>query len=270
MGLQTDVVALQGVSASFATPHGNLEVVREVDLTLGEGEFLCVVGPTGCGKSTLLNLVAGLLAPSAGTILIDGKPLAGIHPAVGYLFQADALLPWRDALENVAAGLRFRGTPRQDAETEALSWLHRVGLEGAARRYPHQLSGGMKKRVALAQVLAVNPRILLMDEPFSALDVQTRAQMENQLLELWAQDRKSVIFITHDLEEAIALGDRVVVMSAGPASRPVGSHAIDLPRPREVEEIRMTPRFLELQREIWQQLRQEVRAGQVHTGTWTT
>jgi NitT/TauT family transport system ATP-binding protein len=263
------VVALRGVCASFATPQGNLEVVREVDLTLGEGEFLCVVGPTGCGKSTLLNLVAGLLAPSAGTVLIDDEPLTGIHPAVGYLFQADALLPWRDALENVAVGLRFRGMSRQEAETEALSWLHRVGLSGAARRYPHQLSGGMKKRVALAQVLAVNPRILLMDEPFSALDVQTRAQMENQLLELWAQDRKSVIFITHDLEEAIALGDRVVVMSAGPASRPVGSHVIDLPRPREVEEIRMTPRFLELQREIWQQLRQEVRTGQAHMGGWT-
>ncbi|MBM4227396.1 MAG: ABC transporter ATP-binding protein [Gammaproteobacteria bacterium] len=259
---------MRGVSASFATPHGNFEVVREVDLTLGEGEFLCVVGPTGCGKSTLLNLVAGLLSPSAGTVLIDDEPLTGIHPAVGYLFQADALLPWRDALENVALGLRFRGVPRQEAEAEAHAWLQRVGLAGAARRYPHQLSGGMKKRVALAQVLAVNPRILLMDEPLAALDVQTRAQMENQLLRLWAQDRRSVIFITHDLEEAIALGDRVIVMSAGPSSRPVGSHVIDLPRPREVEEIRMTPRFLELQREIWRQLRREVHAGQDGAGGW--
>jgi NitT/TauT family transport system ATP-binding protein len=253
----------------FSTPQGVLEVVREVDLGVGAGEFLCIVGPTGCGKSTLLNLVAGLLVPSVGSVLINDTPVTGIHSAVGYLFQADALLPWRDALGNVAAGLVFRGVPRREAEAEALAWLARVGLAGAARRYPHQLSGGMKKRVALAQVLAVNPRILLMDEPFSALDVQTRAQMENELLRLWAQDRKSVIFITHDLEEAIALGDRVVVMSAGPASRPVGSHVIDLPRPREVEEIRMTPRFLELQRQIWEQLRHEVHAGLTRTGAWT-
>ncbi len=264
-----DAVTLRGASLAFSTPQGRLEVVREVDLSVGVGEFLCIVGPTGCGKSTLLNLVAGLLIPSVGSVLIDETPVSGIHPAVGYLFQADALLPWRDALGNVAAGLVFRGMPRKEAEAEALVWLQRVGLAGAARRFPHQLSGGMKKRVALAQVLAVNPRILLMDEPFSALDVQTRAQMENELLRLWAQDRKSVIFITHDLEEAIALGDRVVVMSAGPASRPIGSHVIDLPRPREVEEIRMTPRFLELQRQIWEQLRHEVHAGQARTSAWT-
>lgn len=259
-------ISLLGVSVAFPTECGALEVLRDVDLTVAHGEFLCVVGPTGCGKSTILNLIAGLLPPSGGRVLVEGAEVTGIPPSVGYLFQANALLPWRNALDNVAAGLLFRGMAKQEAGSAARAWLQRVGLAAFADRYPHQLSGGMQKRVALAQMLAVNPRILLMDEPFSALDVQTRALMENELLGLWEQERKSVVFITHDLEEAIALGDRVVVMSAGPASHPVGSYPIDLPRPRDVEEIRITPRFLDLQRQIWQQLRHEVHAGQTRAG----
>jgi NitT/TauT family transport system ATP-binding protein len=252
---------LRGVTVAFAGDGGEHTAIREVDLEVAAGEFLCIVGPTGCGKSTLLNVVAGLVAPSAGSVRIDGAPLAGLNRAAGYLFQADALLPWATARDNVAAGLVFAGTPRAEARRVADDWLARVGLAGAGGRYPHQLSGGMKKRVALAQTLIRDPAILLMDEPFSALDVQTRALMENELLALWAADRKSVLFITHDLEEAIALGDRVVVMSAGPASRPVGSFTIDLPRPRDVAEARLTPRFVELQRELWQLLRAEVERG---------
>ncbi|MGD9603742.1 MAG: ABC transporter ATP-binding protein [Gammaproteobacteria bacterium] len=237
-----------------------MDVLAGFDLTVTAGEFLCVVGPTGCGKSTILNVISGLLPPTGGEVRVFGAPLAGRNREAGYLFQADALLPWRTARDNVALGLAFRGWPRREAEARADEWLARVGLAQAAQRYPHQLSGGMKKRVALAQVLAPDPRILLMDEPFSALDVQTRALMENELLSLWSADRKSVVFITHDLDEAIALGDRVVVLSAGPASRPVGEYVIDLPRPRDVQEIRMTPRFVELQRQVWQALRTQVHA----------
>jgi NitT/TauT family transport system ATP-binding protein len=177
------------------------------------------------------------------------------------MFQQDALMPWRSALSNVAAGLEFRGTRKDLADAKAREWLARVGLAGFEHRYPHQLSGGMKKRVALAQMLILDPQILLMDEPFSALDVQTRQLMENELLELWSADRKSVLFITHDLEEAISLSDRVVVLSAGPATRPIGEFAIDLPRPRDVAEIRMTPRFVELHEAIWRKMKAEVLKG---------
>ena len=249
-------IAWRGLEVSFGTAHC---AVRNLDLDLAPGEFLCVVGPTGCGKSTLLNTAAGLLAPTRGVVEVFGQPLAGLNREAGYLFQADALLPWRTALSNVAAGLEFRGSGKREAEAAARGWLAQVGLGDAAARYPHELSGGMKKRVALAQVLAVEPRILLMDEPFSALDIHTRSLMENELLALWERHGKSVVFITHDLEEAIALADRVVVLSAGPASRPVADFAIDLPRPRDVAETRLHPRFIELHAALWGCLRDEVR-----------
>ena len=219
------------------------------------------MGPTGCGKSTLLNVAAGLLAPSAGSVRIHGKPLAGINRHAGYMFQADALMPWRSALANVLAGLEFRGVARDVAVPRARDWLSRVGLAGFEDRFPHQLSGGMRKRVALAQMLILDPQLLLMDEPFSALDVQTRQLMENELLDLWSADRKSVLFITHDLEEAISLSDRVIVLSAGPETHPIGEFAIDLPRPRDVAEIRMTPRFVELHGAIWHAMKAEVLKG---------
>ena len=253
---------LRGVSVRFAGTGGAYTAIENVDLDIGTGEFVCVVGPTGCGKSTLLNVIAGLAKPTAGEVRVAGVPLAGLNRAAGYLFQTDALMPWASARDNVAAGLLFRGVSRAQALVQADDWLGRVGLRGAGDRYPHQLSGGMKKRVALAQTLVLDPKILLMDEPFSALDVQTRSLMENELLGLWAADRKSVLFVTHDLDEAIALGDRVIVMSAGPGSRPVVSHTIDLPRPRDVAEARMSPRFVELQRALWQSLRVEVQKSQ--------
>ena len=242
------------VSVAF----GPYVAVEGVNLRLAPGEFVSLVGPTGCGKSTLLNVAAGLLAPTQGEVLLEGKPLRGLNPAAGYLFQQDAILPWKTALDNVALPLVFRGVGLREARERAQAWLEKVGLGRFPRYYPHQLSGGMRKRVGLAQVLIANPKLLLMDEPFSALDVQTRQLMENELLRLWQGDRKTVFFVTHDLEEAIALSDRVVVMSAGPRSRVIGEFPIPLPRPRDVAEIRLTPEFLRLHREIWELLRGEV------------
>jgi NitT/TauT family transport system ATP-binding protein len=218
-----------------------------------------VVGPTGCGKSTLLNVGAGLLAPSSGCVEVFGQPLDGINTRAGYMFQSDSLMPWRTAVENVMAGLEFRGVT--DAREQAELWLKRVGLGGFGDRYPHQLSGGMRKRTSLAQTLVLDPDIILMDEPFSALDIQTRQLMENEVLQLWAEKKKAVLFITHDLDEAIAMSDRVVVLSAGPGSHPIGEFVIDLERPRDVAEVRVTPRFIELHQAIWDVLREEVLKG---------
>ncbi len=283
--MSAPALALEGVSATF----GAFTAVRDVSLGVEAGEFVSVVGPTGCGKSTLLNMAAGLLAPNAGGVRVFGEPLAGINRRAGYMFQAESLMPWRTALGNVMAGLSFRGASDAEARTLATDWLRRVGLAAFGDRYPHQLSGGMRKRVSLAQVLVLDPDIILMDEPFSALDVQTRQLMENEVLELWGapageraaaperagvspswagsaasrvvNGRKAVLFITHDLDEAIAMSDRVVILSAGPASRVVGEFRIDLERPRDVAEIRATPRFVELHKAIWDVLRDQVLAG---------
>jgi NitT/TauT family transport system ATP-binding protein len=260
--MDAPALALRDVSCIFAARHDpgqRYTAVRDVDLAVAAGEFVSVVGPTGCGKSTLLNVAAGLLAPSTGTVDVVGERLAGINRRAGYMFQAESLMPWRTALANVAVGLEFAGAG--DAEARAHEWLRRVGLGGFAERYPHQLSGGMRKRVSLAQTLVLDPDILLMDEPFSALDIQTRQMMENELLALWAEKQKAVLFITHDLDEAIALSDRVVCLSAGPASHPIGEFAIDLPRPRDVAEVRALPRFVELHQAIWSVLRDEVLTG---------
>ncbi len=257
-------LALENVTCTFAAREDRSKrytAVKDTTLVIAPGEFVSVVGPTGCGKSTLLNVAAGLLDPSAGSVTVHGAPLRGINTRAGYLFQSEALMPWRNALGNVIAGLEFQGVDRADAVARGRDWLKRVGLAGFEDRYPHQLSGGMRKRVSLAQTLILDPQILLMDEPFSALDVQTRQLMENELLELWSADRKSVVFITHDLEEAIALSDRVVVLSAGPETRPIGEFSIDLPRPRDVSEIRLSPRFIELHTEIWHRMKNEVLKG---------
>lgn len=261
-----NLLRLEDVSCTFPARGGNADytAVADVNLDVLEGEFVSVVGPTGCGKSTLLNVAAGLFAPTRGSVAVFGEKLQGINTRAGYLFQSEALMPWRTALQNVTVGLEFRGSAAEEARSHAADWLKRVGLAAHGHKYPHELSGGMRKRVALAQTLILDPKILLMDEPFSALDVQTRSLMENELLNLWAQDRKSVVFVTHDLEEAISLSDRVVVMSAGPASRLIGEFAIDLPRPRDVAEIRLTPRFVELHKLIWQALRDEVQKAYAH------
>ncbi len=258
----TPALALDGISCTFVSKgdaRQRYTAVRDVTLAVGAGEFVSVVGPTGCGKSTLLNVAAGLLAPSTGSVEVFGEKLVGLNRRAGYMFQADSLMPWRTALGNVAAGLEFHGV--SDASSQAHEWLKRVGLGGFGDRYPHQLSGGMRKRVSLAQTLVLDPDIILMDEPFSALDIQTRQLMENEVLALWADKKKAVLFITHDLDEAIAMSDRVVCLSAGPGSHPIGEFAIDLSRPRDVAEVRATPRFVELHQAIWDVLREEVLAG---------
>jgi NitT/TauT family transport system ATP-binding protein len=260
--MSAPALALVDVRCTFVSkddPGQRYTAVQGVTLTVAAGEFVSVVGPTGCGKSTLLNVGAGLLAPSSGSVSVFGQPLAGINTRAGYMFQTESLMPWRTALQNVMAGLEFRGAP--DARAVADDWLKRVGLGGFGDRYPHQLSGGMRKRTSLAQTLALDPDVILMDEPFSALDVQTRQLMENEVLALWAAKKKAVLFITHDLDEAIAMSDRVVVLSAGPASHPIGEFVIDLERPRDVAEVRTTPRFLELHGAIWNVLREEVLKG---------
>ena len=257
-------IELQGVACTFVSkdnPGQRYTAVSDVDLTVGAGEFVSVVGPTGCGKSTLLNVAAGLLEPSKGVVRIFGESLTGINTRAGYMFQAESLMPWRTGLQNVMAGLQFRGVPEHDARAQADDWLRRVGLGGFGDRYPHQMSGGMRKRTSLAQTLVMDPDIILMDEPFSALDIQTRQLMENEVLDLWQSKRKAVLFITQDLDEAIAMSDRVVILSAGPASHPIGEFSIDIPRPRDVAEVKTTPRFLELHAAIWDVLREEVLKG---------
>jgi NitT/TauT family transport system ATP-binding protein len=264
-------IEIKDVTKRFLTPKGEpFTAISGVDFTVEPGQFCAVVGPTGCGKSTLLSLVSGLDRPSEGSVWVGGKEVDGITDGVGFMFQADALLPWKSVLHNVALGLIFRRVPKKDAYERARDWIRRVGLAGFEDRYPHQLSGGMRKRVAMAAAWITEPSVLLMDEPFGALDVQTKAIMSNELTGLWEQSRPSVLFITHDLEEAVALADRVVVMTSGPGSvKQVFD--IDIPRPRgSVQEIRFEDRFLELHHDIWATLREEVeRAYARQTGVKT-
>ena len=251
-------IELINVHRRFLTPDGkSMTALRDFSMSVAQGEFVAVVGPTGCGKSTTLNLITGLAQPSSGTVRLMGQPVQGIDPRIGFVFQTDALFPWRSVIDNVVAGPLFRGMGREAAYAKAREWLERVNLSGHETKYPHQLSGGMRKRVSLAQTFINEPSILLMDEPFSALDVQTRVLMHDELLRLWSQSRASVVFVTHDLEEAIALADKVYVLTSGPAT--VKSvYPIALPRPRVVSEIRYQQSFIDISHTIWEDLRAEV------------
>lgn len=258
----TPAVALDNATVAFGLADARVyTAVDKATLSVRDGEFVAIVGPTGCGKSTLLNVAAGLLKPAAGNVRIFDQPLSGLNRLAGYLFQADALFPWKTALDNVAIGLEISGVARAEALERAQAWLTSVGLGAFGNRYPHMMSGGQRKRVGLAQVLIRDPKILLMDEPFGPLDAQTRQIMGNLLLDLWNRDRKAVLFVTHDLEEAIALADRVVIMSAGPASRIIGDWRVALPRPRDIFEVRLQHDFHTLHREIWTVLKDEVMKG---------
>lgn len=262
----TRAVRLKSVSISFTLAGGkSFDAVGDTDLDVADGEFVAIVGPTGCGKSTLLNATAGLLTPASGSVEIFGRPLKGLNREAGYLFQQDSLMPWKTVRDNVAIGLEVAGTSTAEARRLALVWLERVGLGGFADRYPRMLSGGQRKRVGLAQVLIRNPKLLLMDEPFGPLDAQTRLIMGDLLLQLWSADRKAVMFVTHDLDEAIALADRVVIMSAGPKSHITGDYRVSIPRPRDIGEIRHDPAFVDLHRNIWHALRGEVMAAYQQT-----
>jgi NitT/TauT family transport system ATP-binding protein len=254
------MVSIDAVTMSF----GAYVAVQDVNLTVADGEFLAIVGPTGCGKSTILNAIAGLLKPATGKVTIDGSPVTGVQNDIGYLFQQDALLPWKTAIENVELGLMFRGVGVEERRERSMTWLAKVGLRGFEHRYPHQLSGGQRKRVQMAQALITGPKVILMDEPFSALDIHTRHLMQNELLRLWQEERRAVVMITHDLEEAIALGDRVTILAAGPRSRVIESFPVDLERPRDVAEIKLDPRFMDLYRNIWASLRGEVEKSYEH------
>ena len=263
----TTALELDRVSREFTSPGGAVyRAIDEISLSVPAGAFVAIVGPSGCGKSTLLNVVAGLLPPTSGTVHVGGALLAGLNHHATYMFQQDALLPWKTVRDNVALGLALGGAARADAQAKADAWIARVGLASFASHYPAQLSGGMRKRVAMAQNWILDRGIVLMDEPFSALDVHTRQRMETELLALWearsadggATPRKTIVFVTHDLEEAIALADDVVILSAGPAARVVAQHHVALPRPRDLLELRTQPSFVDLYRGVWAVLREEV------------
>jgi NitT/TauT family transport system ATP-binding protein len=258
----TGSIVLEHVVQRFPLPREEREftAVQDVSFDVSGGEFVSIVGPSGCGKSTLLSLIAGLVPLSAGRILLDGEPVSAVNPRLGFVFQRDALFPWKTVAENVGLPLLFRGVDAAVARPRVAEWIGRIGLTGFEHYHPYQLSGGMRKRVALAMTMVYEPEIVLMDEPFGALDVQTRNLMENDLLDIWAQFRRTVVFVTHDLEEAIALSDRIVVMTASPG-RVKSVYAIDLPRPRSVTEIRFHPEFGRLYETIWKDLKDEVRLG---------
>ena len=255
----TAAVCLRNIARHFTSPGGaSYTAVQNINLDIAPGTFVSIVGPSGCGKSTVLNMAAGLMAPSDGTVEIFGERLIGINRRASYMFQQDALLPWKSVAGNIALGLDFRGSDRPKTNEQVMHWIETVGLKGFGDSYPYQLSGGMRKRVAMAQCWIVDPDIVFMDEPFGALDVHTRLRMESEILNLWGASRKTVVFVTHDLEEAISLSDRVVVLSAGPGSTIVGTYPVDLPRPRNLIDIKTDPHFSYLYRSIWSDLRKEV------------
>lgn len=252
-------IEIRNASRRFPTSSGvEYHALSAIDLDISAGTFVSIVGPSGCGKSTLLNMIAGLTEASAGTIKIFGQTLNGINQEAAYMFQQDALLPWKTVVDNIALGLELRGVAKPEADRHAAEWIERVGLKGFGHSYPHQLSGGMRKRAAMAQVFITDRRLLLMDEPFSALDVHTRYRMEDEALQLWSGSQRTVVFVTHDLEEAIALSDEVIIMSAGPAARIIGRYPIELPRPRNLIDMKTDDRFHRIYSSLWSALRSEV------------
>lgn len=253
-----NAVELNSVVHKFSSAARDLTVLQDVSFTVPDGTFVSLVGPSGCGKSTVLRLVSGLLAPAAGSVRVHGQEVVGLRTDIGFMFQSDALVPWRTVMANITLPLGFKGVRKAEREERARAWIESVGLKGFEDSYPHQLSGGMRKRVSLACTLVSNPDTILMDEPFSALDVQTRNMMESELINIWSRDKKTVIFVTHDLEEAIALSDVVVVMTARPG-RVKSIHEIKLPRPRDILDIRTESSFHELYKLLWEDMRDEVR-----------
>ncbi len=259
----TASISLRGVSRRFVGRGTSVDAVTGFDLDVAPGEFVVIVGPSGCGKSTVLNMVAGLFPPSAGEVLIDGRRVSGVDPGVGYVTQQDNLLPWRTLLDNVELPLELavRKLPPEQRRAKALALIERVGLKGFEQHWPHELSGGMRQRINIIRTLSYEPRIILMDEPFGPLDAMTRGVLQQELLNLWSEQRKTVLFITHDLMEAIALGDRVVVMSARPG-RVKAIETVDIPRPRVLAEVTRDPRFHRihdrLSELIWQELHSQV------------
>lgn len=245
------MVEVQGLVKSFPGPEGELVVLDGLDLSVAEGRFLAVVGPSGCGKTTLLRIIAGLESPTRGQVLVDGRPVRGASPQVGLVFQQYALLPWRTTLGNVELGLELRGLPKPQRRRQARQYLQAFGLAGFEDRYPHQLSGGMQQRVAIARTLILEPRLVLMDEPFGSLDSQTRNQMQEFLLTVWQRRRDTIVFVTHNVDEAVFLADEIAVLSPRPA-RVLQRFSVDTPRPRD----RTSPEHNAVRRAVLELLRQ--------------
>jgi ABC-type nitrate/sulfonate/bicarbonate transport system ATPase subunit len=264
------VLELKGVTKSFVSPDGKVfHAVRDVNLDVkdepGVGEFRVFLGPSGCGKSTILNIVAGLYPPTSGQALQRGEPITGPGPDRGMVFQSYSSYPWLTVLDNVAFGLMLRGVPREERERTARGWIKKVGLEGSERKYPRQLSGGMRQRVAIARTLAVKPQVILMDEPFGALDVQTRLGMQNLINELWEEIDATILFVTHDIPEAVYLADKIHILSAGPGTF-VDEVVVDLPLHR-TEDLKNTKRFRDLEGVVLEKIRAQAKGGNVRITT---
>jgi NitT/TauT family transport system ATP-binding protein len=265
-----NVLELKGVSKSFVNPDGRLfQAIKDVNLTIKDepdgGEFRVFLGPSGCGKSTILNIVAGLFLPTEGEALVRGVRVMGPGPDRGMVFQSYSSYPWLTVLDNVAFGLMLRGVPRRDREASARSWIKKVGLEGCEKKYPRQLSGGMRQRVAIARTLAARPQIILMDEPFGALDVQTRLGMQNLINELWEEIEGTILFVTHDIAEAVYLADKIHILSANPGTI-VDEVTVDLPLHR-TEDLKNTARFRELETVVLDKIRKQAKGGNLRITT---
>jgi ABC-type nitrate/sulfonate/bicarbonate transport system ATPase subunit len=265
-----NVLELRNVSKTFVNPDGRtFQAVHDIDLAVrdepGVGEFRVFLGPSGCGKSTILNIVAGLFPPTTGVALLRGRPITGPGPDRGMVFQSYSSYPWLTVLDNVAFGMKLRGVPREEREKVARSWIKKVGLEGTEKKYPGQLSGGMRQRVAIARTLAVKPQIILMDEPFGALDVQTRLGMQNLINELWEEIEGTILFVTHDIPEAVYLADKIHILSANPGTF-VEEITVDLPLHR-TEDLKSTARFRELETLVLQKIRHAAKGGNIRITT---
>ena len=256
------MLELNNVTVTYpAAGGGTLTALDSMDLTVRQGELAALVGPSGCGKTTVLNVLAGQVKPVTGSVRLAGEPVKGVLPSVGYISQADTLLPWRTVLDNVALAMELRGVDKKTRREKARALMAQMGLSGFEDSWPRELSGGMKKRAAIARVLAVDPAILMMDEPFAPLDALTRQRLQDDILALWEATGCTILYVTHDLTEAITLADRVVLMAARPG-RAVKTYDIDLPRPRRVMDVKFTPRFVELEQTLWQDLRRELDAAE--------
>lgn len=249
---------VESLKHTFTTETGDpVPVIDDVNFSVRPFEFVAVVGPSGCGKSTLLNIMSGSLKPQAGTVTLDGQTLHSITPRIGYISQSDSLLPWRTTLTNVELGMELRRVPKQERRDKAMALIRQADLSGFENAYPYQLSGGMRKRVDIIKVLAMDPEIIFMDEPFASLDVFTREMLQTYILSLWQTTQRTVLFITHDLTEAIMLSDRVIILTKRPA-RVKSEHTITLPRPRTPADLRFNPAFIQLHKSIWDDLKDEV------------
>lgn len=256
-----EIIRLEHVSKVFIKGQTAISACEDISMTAMAGKFVAIVGPSGCGKSTILNMVAGLMRPTSGIILYNGSPVLGVNTRVGYSTQKDNLLPWRTAYDNIGVALEIRKYSRKQRQQLIAEHIDMVGLTGFERHYPSELSGGMRKRVALARTLIYQPETLLMDEPFGALDAQLKLVLQDELLKIWGATRTTILFVTHDLTEAITLADRVVVMSARPGKVKL-VHTVPLPRPRDVFQVRFSPEFRDFYDLLWQGLKEDFRKGE--------